>query len=189
MTIGTVTCPQWDPCPLSGLWPHLGDWGSPVFHRRGKMQMMDILKAPIWLHHIYVGSAILFNRLKHSESGWVGTHAFIFMMAVSDALLGTREVLLDPPTSPQLSKERSTSILNDLPRITILCLFKKYMGKMNSCRLFRYWSHIPTTKYVHTEQFERKWIVCIHKGHLPERAMVTHMVTFKSPDHAVNIQS
>ena len=51
---------KWDPCPLSGLWLHLEDSTSPVFHRRGKMQMMDILKTLILLLHIYVGGAMNF---------------------------------------------------------------------------------------------------------------------------------
>ena len=39
---------------------------------------------------------MLFNCLKDSEYGWRGTRVSIFLMAVFDALLGTREGLSDP---------------------------------------------------------------------------------------------
>ena len=50
----------------------------------------------ILLLHNCVGGAMVFNCLKDSEYGWRGTRVSIFLMAVCDALLGTREGLSDP---------------------------------------------------------------------------------------------
>ena len=62
-------------------------------------------------------------------------------MAVLNELLGIREGLLDHLMSHNLPGKENTSILNDLPRTTISFVFKKSMGRMKSCRLFRFWSH------------------------------------------------
>ena len=44
------------------------------------------------------------------------------------------------PASSRHSRKGSTYISHDLPRITTSFVFRKPMGWMNSCRLFRYWS-------------------------------------------------
>ena len=81
--------------------------------------MMYILETLNWLSNIYAGDAMLCNRQKYSKFGWIGTRASIFLMAVFDALLGTREGSLDPLLPHNFPGKGSTSILHDLPRITI----------------------------------------------------------------------
>ena len=61
------TARKWDQCPLSGRWPQQEDSTNLVFHSRGKLQMMNILKTLIMFVCIYGGDAMLFNRQKYSE--------------------------------------------------------------------------------------------------------------------------
>ena len=52
--------------------------------------------------------------------------------------------LIGPPASSQLSSEKKHIHLTlNLPRTTTSYVFKKFRGRMNSCRLFRYWSRNP----------------------------------------------
>ena len=77
--------------------------------------------------HIYVAGAMLFNRLKYSESGWIGTRVPIFLKAVFDVLLEIREGLLDPRFPHNLPGKENATTSFDLPRTTTSSVFKKFM--------------------------------------------------------------
>ena len=122
---------KWDPCPLSGLWLHLEDLINPVFHHREKIPMMDTWKMLTSLHHSCVGGEMLFNRLKYSESDWMGTRVSIFLAAAFDALIGIREGVLDPRFLPQSSRERKHNYFIRLyPEQRHRSVFKKLMERM-----------------------------------------------------------
>ena len=101
--------------------------------------MMDTWKMLTLLTHSYVGSAMLFNRLKYSESGWTGTHVSIFLKAVFDVLPGIRDGLLDPHFLHNLPGKENTTTSFDLPRTTTSSVFKKFMVSMSFSMLFKYW--------------------------------------------------
>ena len=68
---------------------------------------------------------MLFNRLKYSESGWMGTREPIFLNPVFCVLPGIREGLLDPRCPNILSGKENTITSFDLPRTTTSSVFKK----------------------------------------------------------------
>ena len=119
---------KWDPCPWSGLRLYLEVLTILVLHRRDKITMVDTWKMLTLLPHSCVGNAMLFNRLKYSNSGGIGTRVSIFLTAAFDALLGIREDFLDHRFFTRLTKSTTSSVS------------KKFMGKMKFSRLFRYWS-------------------------------------------------
>ena len=131
---------RWDPCPLSGLWLHLEGLINLICHRRGKISTMDTWKMLILLSHLNVRGAMLFNRLKYSESVWIGTRVPIFLKAFFDVLPGIQEGLLDPCDLHNLPGKGNTTTSFGLPRTTTSSVFRKVMGRMNFSRLIRYWS-------------------------------------------------
>ena len=83
---------------------------------------------------------MLFNRLKYSESCWTGTRVPKILKAVFDVLPGIREGLLDHRFRHDVPGKENTTTSFDLPRTTTLSVFKKFMGRMSSSRLSRYWA-------------------------------------------------
>ena len=69
---------------------------------------------------------MLFNRLKYSESGWIGTQVSIFPKAVFDVTPGIREGLLDLFSS-LTSWEKHITTSADLSRTTTSSAVKKFM--------------------------------------------------------------
>ena len=94
--------------------------------------MMDTWKMLTLLPHSHVGGVMLFNRLKYSESGWIGTRVSIFLTAAFDALLGIREGVFDPRFHHNLPGKENTTTPFDVPRTTTSSVSKKFMGKMSS---------------------------------------------------------
>ena len=92
--ICVAACLLVDPCPLSGRWLHLKGSITPVFHRRGKRQMMDTWKMLFLFLYIYVGGAML-EHVKYSEFVRIRTRVPMFRKAIFDVSPGMQESLFD----------------------------------------------------------------------------------------------
>ena len=71
---------------------------------------------------------------------------------------------------------RSTFTSHDWPRITTSFVFKKHMGRMNSYKLFRYYSLNSGTGGS---------AIFVQKNLLPDGAVVHHTTTCQGRDHTV----
>ena len=131
---------------------------------------------------------MLFNRLKYSESVWIGTRVPIFLKAVFDVLPGIREGLLDLRYLHNLPWKGNTTTSFGLPRTATSSVFRKVMGRMYCSRLIRYWSR-DSDYMVPNNPNAGGSAICIHKDLLLDDAMVTHMVTCQGRDHIVSIRS
>ena len=151
---------------------------------------MNVLKMLLLVLHICVVDVMLFNHQKCSETDWPEIHVSIFRMAAFGALLGIREGFLDLLLPRNTPGKGSTSILHDMQRITTSFVFRKPMGRMSSCRLFRCWSR-NSGYLVRSYQTMSAGgsATCIHKNLLPDGAIVTHVITCQGRDHIVTIQS
>ena len=151
-----------------------------------KIPMTNIRKTLFQLPHIY-------NRLKYNEVVWIGTRVSIFLMAVFDVLLGKEEVLLDPPTSSQISREQKHNYFSRLiENDNIICLQESSWEGLNFFMLFKYLATtFPTLWYVYIPDNANASgsAICIHKDLLPDDAVVTHVVTCQGRDHVVNVRS
>ena len=139
---GSMTCSQVGPMSLG--WPLAPSGGLVQFNH--SLSQDDAngerpQKKLTLLLHICVGDVMLFNHQKCSETDWPEIHVSIFRMAAFGALLGIREGFLDLLLPHNTPGKGSTSTLHDLPRITSSFVFRKPLGRMNSCSEFRYWSH------------------------------------------------
>ena len=99
--------------------------------------------------------------------------------------------LIGSPASPQLSREKKHICLTRHAKNNdVICLQESH-GRMNSYRLFRYWSH--NSGYLahsyRTKKSAGGSAICIHKSLLPNGAIVTHVITCQGCDHIVTIHS
>ena len=135
-----TTCWPAGPSPLNGRWLNQEISFGPSIHCRKKMQTVIVLKTFVMVLYINVGDAMLSNLLRCSGTCRPRTDVLIFRPEDSGVFLGIREepsALLLPHNPPG---SRSIFTSHDRPRITTLSVSKKHMGRMNVCKLFRFFS-------------------------------------------------
>ena len=117
-------------------------------------------------------------------------HVAISLMDVCDVLLGTFGVSLDrflPRRKTEFKLKYLTKLFDNN---NILCL-QEVHGKDEYLQAIQvlapqFWFF---DTFIHGNENAGGSAICIHKDHLPEEAIVTHMITCQGRDHIVNVQS
>ena len=133
---------------------------------------------------------MLFNHLKYHKLVWFGTRVSIFLMAVSDVLLGILEVLLGR-FLPQISRELKLDFFRRLVENNNVICLQEVHGKGELLQAVQVWAHRfwLCGTFIPGNANAGGSATCIHEDLLPDDAVVTHVTTCQGRDHIVNVRS
>ena len=125
-----------DPCFWSGQWTQLQDLIYPGLAPPKRTPMVFTKQVLVLRLYTPVGGGMLLIHLRYNMVLQIAIHVVAFLSAACAVLPGTREDLFDRFFPRRKTESSNTIISRSSWTATTSCVFRKFMGKTNSSRLF-----------------------------------------------------